>query len=175
MREEREGPPRFVKPAAWLIVIVILGGVAYAVYRLGAAFDRGLDQVAQRRARDAGIVRAQREAGRAYMDKVSLEMEPLDADASSESARLKFQITNNGGSLVKKAVAEITVPARGGGEPYVEEVILFDDTATSVRPDKPLGPGEKREVFHVVEAGRGRDWENAKARIKEMRLETAER
>jgi len=174
MREEREGPPRFVKPAAWLIVIVILGGVAYAVYRLGAAFDRGLDQVAERRARDAGIVEAEREAGRAYMDKVSLEMELLDAAAPSASARLKFEITNNGEGLVKKAVAEITVPA-AGGDPHVEEVILFDDTATSVRPDNPLGPGEKREVFHAVEAGGGRDWENAEARIKEMRLDATGR
>lgn len=171
MEQEREGPPRCVKPLVWLMVILLLAAVGYGVYRLAAVFNQGLDQVAERHARQAKIVRAQKEAGREYMEEVLLDVEFLPPDEPGGRGRLQFNIDNTGDREVKKAVAEVHFGSLSGAEAHVEELIIFDDTSMSVRPDRPLGPGEKREIVQYIDSGDDWDWGDVQYRLKNMRLD----
>ena len=171
MEQQREGPPFLVKPLAWLIIVLILAVAGYAVYRLGAAFNQGLDQVAERRAHQAEVVSEQKQAGEEYMDKVLLDMEVLPPAAPGQRGRLQFVIENTGDREVKKAIAEVHFARTGGGERHVEDVILFDDTSTSVRPDRPLEAGERREIVQYIDSQDDWDWQSVEYRLKEMRLD----
>ncbi len=170
MKDENVGPPRFVTPVAWLLMIVVLAAVGYGVYRVGRIFFAGLDQVAERRAVDAEIVRAEREAGEAYMDSVSVEVEFVPIALDAPRGTLRFTVSNEAGEVVRRAVAEVSVPAVDSTAEHVERIMLFDDTETSVRPDPPLGPFETREISVGIDAPQEWDWPKAEAVISEMRV-----
>lgn len=171
MEQEREGPPRYIKPLGWLVTILIVGAAGYGVYRLVAIFSEEVDQVGERTARQAAIVRAQKEAGREYMDNVLIDMEFLPPDEPGGRGRLQFNVENTGTRQVKKAVTEVHFGSVSGAEPHVVEVILFDDTSMSVRPDSPLGAGERREIVRYIDSGDDWDWGDVQHRLKSMRLD----
>ncbi len=168
---KREGPPRFLITAVYVVSIVLLLLAGYGVWRLISGLGAGLDESAARRSRDVAIVRAQKEAGEEYKKNLALTMELTPPAPGENRARLDFTIVNAGNRYVLKAVAEVSF-ATTGGERRAEKVILLDDTPTSVRPDKGLGAGETRSIVRNIEVAGDWDMNDVQYSLSEVRIET---
>ncbi|MHC4713470.1 MAG: hypothetical protein ACYTAN_09415 [Planctomycetota bacterium] len=167
----REGPPRFLTAALYVISIILLLLAGYGVWWLISGLGAGLDESAARRSRDVAIVRAQKEAGEKYKEHLTLTMELTPPAPSENRALLDFTIANSGDKHVLKAVAEVSF-ATTGGERRAEKVILFDDSPTSVRPDKRLGAGETRAIVRNIEVAEDWDLKDVRYTLSEVRIET---
>lgn len=136
---------------ARVIFVVVLAALVYGGIRLAGAFNRGLDEVAERRTRDVEIVRERRKAGMKYIDNLALDMAYLAPREGARKLRLDFTIKNNGGKRVLRAVAQVSFALKGSEDRHVEKVLLFDASDLSVRADRELFGGEKRVMTKYLD------------------------
>ncbi len=166
----REGPPRFLPAAVSVAFVLLVAILVYALWGLFTSMEEGLDENAERRARDAAIVEAQREAGGKYIENLRLTMQLTPPAPPKNEAQLDFIITNAGVTNVIKAVARLSF-ADAEGALQTRDVILVDDSPTSVRPDKPLLAGETRSVSGTLEVGADWNLEDVQYGLSEVRIE----
>jgi len=171
MSKEEYRPPRAVVFVLVLLGLGILAALGYAVYSIGSAFSEGWEEVGEIRSEDAALVRAQREAGRRYMENLALELSTEKITRGvREVLRLTFKIRNEGSSEVLKVKGRVTIPSASGGEGYSEEFTLLDNTPLSVRPDSSLAPGQERTLTRDADFSDTWDLGNAEAEITEVRV-----
>lgn len=170
MAKAQGGPPRFLTPVIWLVILGVLGVVVLVVLKLGAAFQEGWGEVGKIRAKDHAIITAQKTAGLAYMDNVKVTVKVGAAvGAQKRKVPLIFTVRNNGDRDVLKAIAEVSFGTKKTGV-HTKEVVIFDASELSVRPDSPVMSGGEETFTVWAEVGEDWDLQDVKCKLTNVRV-----
>lgn len=170
-----QGAPKFIGPVMLLVFMGILGLVVLVVIKVGGNVKHDWQTVTDIRDKDAAAVQSEKEAGKTYLDKLSLALSAKrtqDPDGKPGAA-LTGKIANTGGTSVLKVVVTVKfLPAAGDAAVDTRDVILFDASDLSVTPDSPLLGGEEREIAkNVSEVSPDWDGTRISCEIKEARVD----
>ncbi len=176
MSQSKGGPPAWLSPAVKISFVAILLGVGFVAYRLLSLAKEDLGEVAEIRQQSAARAEAEREAGAAYMDNLTVALEAKRlATAQVPKATLNFTLTNSGDRVVLKAFADVTFPVEGSTQAAtVEKILLFDDSELSVRDDSPLVPGSEMTYIVILDVVDSWLLDEAECSLRDVRVKVDE-
>lgn len=169
------GAPKFIGPMMLLVFMAIIGLVVLVVLKVGGNVKKDWQTVTDIRSKDAAAVRAEKEAGKAYLDKLRLTLAASRTQSPDGKpvAVLTGKIANTGSTNVIRAVAAVTFLTSAGGAPAdTRDVILFDASELSMTTDRPIVGGEERDVSKKV-SDVSPDWDGTSIsyELKEARVD----
>jgi len=136
-------------------IVVVLAGIVAIVVRIGVgvrntapALEKDWKYLETVRAGDAAQVQAEKKAGATYKSNVALQLAVAAGDTTEKgvTAIISGKVTNSSNKDITRMTAPVKFNAADGSQADSREIILFDASALSARPDQPLSPGASRDV-----------------------------